>query len=292
MNKIICPVCANKSEYYCNKNRAVYYRCHECGVIFQHPLPSLEEMINYADTEYKDGMYKEYLSADEIKNATFTYRLEKVLQIYREQNNELPSNLRIFDVGCSNGRFIEIAISRGYDAWGLEFSESAISAASPAIRDRIYKGDANEISKLKLGTFDVITAFDLIEHVFNPVGFLENLRQLAGDKSVFVFATPDASSPIRFLMGKNWSMLQPFQHTVLLARKSAKQLLESTGFDLIYMDSTKKVFTSDYLFGQLYAVNPAIHRAYKGIQGIIPKPIREKKFMVNIGEMMFGAKIK
>lgn len=292
VNKPNCPICQSQSNHYCDKNQSVYYRCNSCGAVFQHPLPSLDEMINYANVEYNKGMYKEYLNADEIKNATFSYRLEKVLEIYRKHNKSLPPKIRLFDVGCSNGRFIEIAMKQGFDAWGLEFSENAIAAASPDIQSRIYKGDANEIGKLNLGTFDIITAFDLVEHVFDPVAFLKSVRQLAANNSVLVFATPDASSIIRPLMGRNWSMLQPFQHTVLLSRKSALRLLEAAGLELISIDSTKKVFSADYLFGQLQAVNPTLHRIYTIIQKMLPKALRDKKFMVNIGEMMFGARLK
>ena len=87
-------------------------------------------------------------------------------------------------------------------------------------------------------------------------------------------------------------MLQPLQHTVLLSRKSALRLLEAAGLDLITIDGTKKVFSADYLFGQLQAVNPTLHRMYTIAQKFLPKALREKKFMVNIGEMMFGARLK
>jgi 2-polyprenyl-3-methyl-5-hydroxy-6-metoxy-1,4-benzoquinol methylase len=249
-------------------------------------------MIAYANTEYSQGMYREYLSADEIKDATFSHRLRKVLDIYRAQNNHKLSNLKIFDVGCSNGRFIESALKQGIDAWGLEFSENAIAAAPSSIRSRIYKGDANEIQNLNIGTFDIITAFDIIEHVFDPLVFLKNLRHLATIDSIFVFATPDAGSLIRLLMGRNWSMLQPYQHTVLLSRKSALHLLSGAKLDLISMTGTEKVLSADYLFGQLQAVNPTIHRMYTVVQKFFPKILREKKFMVNIGEIMFGARLK
>jgi len=255
-------------------------------------MPSLEEMIQYANSQYSDGAYKDYLLADDLKNATFSYRLNKVLEIYAKLNSATSEKVRIFDVGCSNGRFIQTALDHGFEAWGLEFSENAIAAAPASIRSRIYKGDANSIEEMGIGTFDIITAFDLIEHVFDPVGFLNSVRRLASKSSLFVFATPDASNLIRPLMGKSWSMLQPYQHTVLLSRKSAQKLLETAGLELVHMDRTKKMFTANYLFGQLQAVNPSIYHAYEAASKFIPKQIREAHFMVNIGEMMFGARIK
>ena len=243
MSNILCPICQMASVPYCPKGSASYFRCNSCETIFQFPLPTIQEMMNYANTEYVNGMYKEYLKADELKYSTFEYRLEKVLRIFRLVNNQGKSHLRILDVGCSNGRFLDVALKNGHEAWGLEFSESAIAAASPSIQKRIIHGDANTIVDLEIGSFDVITAFDLIEHLFDPVDFLRGLRKVISKNGVIVFTTPDASSPLRSIMGKNWSMLQPYQHTVLLSRKSVVHLLKSAGYDLRFVRGTKKFFS-------------------------------------------------
>ncbi len=47
---------------------------------------------------------------------------------------------RLLDVGCSCGYFLEVAASRGFDVHGVEFSKSAIAAARPDVRDRIFQG--------------------------------------------------------------------------------------------------------------------------------------------------------
>jgi 2-polyprenyl-3-methyl-5-hydroxy-6-metoxy-1,4-benzoquinol methylase len=284
-----CPICNHaETKFYFPKNKANYFRCSTCGTIFQHPLPTLQEMIEYANAQYDDGVYKEYLKADEIKYATFEYRLDKVLDMLK-QNNHSETSPKILDVGCSNGRFIEVALNRGLDAWGVDFSESAIAAASPKVKPRIYRGDANDIVKLGVGKFDVITAFDLIEHVFDPVAFLNSLRGILAENGVVVFTTPDSSGLIRSIMGKNWPMLQPFQHTILLSQKSAAILLAKANFNPMFIAGTQKVFTLDYLFGQLEAPTPSIYNVYTKAKWLLPASLREKKIQINIGEMMVGA---
>ena len=289
MSKIICPICQMASVPYYPKGRANYFRCNSCETIFQFPLPTIQEMMSYANTEYDNGMYKEYLKADELKYSTFEYRLEKTLQIFSHVNKQGKSHLRILDVGCSNGRFIDVALKNGHEAWGLEFSESAIAAASPNIQERIIHGDANTIDELGMESFDVVTAFDLIEHLFDPTTFLRNLRKVTSKNGIVVFTTPDASSPLRLIMGKNWSMLQPYQHTVLLSRKSVIRLLRLAGYNPQLVEGTKKYFSLDYLFGQLQAVNPTLNQTYNKIKEILPRFIREKRFGLNIGEMIVGA---
>jgi 2-polyprenyl-3-methyl-5-hydroxy-6-metoxy-1,4-benzoquinol methylase len=291
MNTPACPICEkHETKRYHSKNRAVYFRCTACETIFQYPLPTLQEMMNYANTEYDSGVYKEYLKADGIKYDTFEYRLDKVLSVLKQKNHSEISP-RILDVGCSNGRFIEVARNRGLDAWGLEFSESAITAAAPEVKSRIYQGDANDIMSLDVGKFDVVTAFDLIEHLFDPITFLKNLRYILAEDGLIVFTTPDSSSFIRIVMGKYWPMLQPFQHTILLSRKSAATLLNITNYDPVFISGTQKVFTFDYLFGQLQAPTPSIYYAYNKTKGLLPRSVREKKFQIGIGEMMVGATI-
>lgn len=288
MNTKNCPICTQQAILYCSKDRANYFRCDSCGTIFQDPLPTLQEMMDYANAEYSNGLYKEYLEANDLKYATFEYRLNKVIEAFKRQN---PSEAipRLLDVGCSNGRFIEVASRNGIESWGLELSENAIAVASPATRDRIYHGDANNIENLGMEKFDIITAFDLVEHLFDPFSFLNNLYKMITTNGIIVITTPDASSLPRTLMGKNWPMLQPFQHTILLSRKASKMLLQKTNYKDISVDGTKKVFTLDYLFNQLKGPNPNLYQIYNRFEKILPNSIKENKIQVNIGEMMVSA---
>jgi 2-polyprenyl-3-methyl-5-hydroxy-6-metoxy-1,4-benzoquinol methylase len=291
MNIPNCPICKeSKTKKYDVKDRATYFRCIQCGTIFQHPLPTLQEMMDYANTQYDSGVYKDYLKADDIKYDTFRYRLGKVLDMLKAKNPSITSP-RILDVGCSNGRFIEVALDKGLDAWGLEFSESAIAAAADSVRSRIYHGDANDLVNLGVGKFDVVTAFDLIEHLFDPVAFLNSLRTVLAENGLVVFTTPDSDSLYRLAMGGYWPMLQPFQHTILLSRKSAAILLKTSKYNPITISTTHKVFTLDYLFGQLQAPTPPIYHAYTKSKWIIPTSLRERKMQIGIGEMIVGATV-
>lgn len=288
MSKLKCIICDYDSSLYCSKEGATYFKCSSCGTIFQYPFPALQDMVDYANKEYKDGKYKKYLDADDLKYATFEYRLKKVLEQFNTQKR-LGASPRVLDVGCSNGRFIEVALRNELDAWGVEFSESAIAAASEDVRGRIYHGDANNIDNLGIKKFDVITAFDLIEHLFDPISFLNNLRKLLNKNGIIVMTTPDASSPLRSIMGKSWPMLQPFQHTILLSRKGCKIMLQKAKYEHISIGATKKVVTPDYLFGQLVGINPLLHRIYESGKRILPRFVREKHIQVDIGEMMVVA---
>ncbi len=73
--------------------------------------------------------------------------------------------------GCATGFFMEAAAEEGFDVRGVEFSTVAISKARPDIRERMTCGDVNALLAKEPEKFDVVTAFDIIEHVQDPANF-------------------------------------------------------------------------------------------------------------------------
>src|SRR5215472_12701945 len=118
-----CTICTStRARLLCRKDGAGYHACPECRVIFQHPRPTPEEMVSYANTEYEDGVYKDYVEAREMKLEHFRRRLERLLPRVRRG--------WLLDIGCSCGYFMEVAAASGFEVEGLEFSHAAISAAN------------------------------------------------------------------------------------------------------------------------------------------------------------------
>ena len=117
--KPTCVICGNRADDYCTKDSASYLICRGCGLIFQHPLPTRESMVAWADTEYASGAYRDYVESRPMKIRHFEDRL-----------NDLGDTVkpgRLLDVGCSCGYFLEVAAGRGFDVYGVEFSSNAIA---------------------------------------------------------------------------------------------------------------------------------------------------------------------
>jgi 2-polyprenyl-3-methyl-5-hydroxy-6-metoxy-1,4-benzoquinol methylase len=158
-NPRTCPICGmERVRPFCAKERANYYICRNCQTIFQHPLPPSASMAAWADHEYVSGAYHDYVAARPMKKQHFEDRLVQI-------GDQIGSG-RLLDVGCSCGYFIEVAAARGFDVHGVEFSRSAMAAASPEIRSRIFHGVLEDLPDV--GSFDVVSAFDLIEPGWNP----------------------------------------------------------------------------------------------------------------------------
>src|SRR5258708_32368157 len=97
--------------------------------------------------------------------------------------------------------------------------------AQPGVRGRIVNGDVNVLLSQSERRYDVVTAFDILEHTYAPVRFMQEIKQILAPGGLLVLTTPDTGHFLRFLMGKRWPMLQPMQHTVLFSRKRITEVL-------------------------------------------------------------------
>jgi len=217
MRTLKCPLDCGTARFYCHLPPADYYIC-DMGVIFQERPPSSCEMAEYADAEYESGLYREYVGAAPLKYETFRRRMGLIAKYV--------TGGRLLDVGCSSGFFIEIALEHGFDAYGVEFSKQAIGMAKREIRERITHGDVNLVGERGGEKFDLIVAFDIIEHTQDPIKVLQDMRKILSPEGWLVLTTPNTDHFLRYLMGSRWPMLEPLQHTFLFSKRAMRRVLE------------------------------------------------------------------
>ncbi len=269
-----CIMCGNEASPFCVLDAASYFRCATCGGMFLHPMPTPHEMREYAERQYRAGDYAQYAKARPLKLETFRRRLALV-------RKHQPTG-KLLDLGAACGFMIEAALEAGYDARGVEFSEEAIRLAAPGIRDRIHAGDVTE---LEPGEYDVITAFDILEHAHDPLAALRQWSDLLRPGGLLVLTSPDTDSIFRKVLGSRWPMLQPFQHTALFSGGAMAGFLESAGLRLLELRSAEKIMTMSYLLGQLEIYLPRAIRIAQRVGRAFPK-LLNRPMSFRIGEFI------
>ncbi len=81
-----------------------------------------------------------------------------------------PPGRRLLDIGCGKGQFVGVAREVGWDAWGVEFDEGAVETARHAGSQTVFAGSLDHPDLPAV--FDVITLWDVIEHLQDPRGVL------------------------------------------------------------------------------------------------------------------------
>lgn len=87
-------------------------------------------------------------------------------------------------------------------------------------------------------------------------------------------------------------MLQPYQHTHLFSKMGLSILLKKAGFTSLKFMPAKKQITLEYIMGQIQIFLPGLYKFYKKISPIIPDPVKNISFSINISEIMVFAKFK
>ena len=281
--RVACPICGVTSKPAERVGDATYYGCPVCETLFQYPMPTIEAVRAYLDSEYTSGVYNDYVAAAKLKSLTFRTRIKDI--------RARTGVGKLLDVGASCGFFVEEAVAAGYDAYGVELSAEAIAKAPDEVRARLTHGDVTAVDLSTKGPFDVITAFDVIEHLFDPIAFLAGLRRVAKPGSWIVITTPDVGHVLRYVLRARWPMFQPMQHTVLFSRRSLHLALSAAGYDVVSLGAAHKTLTADYLAGQVQMYLPAVVGAYRSASRAIPESLRTRPINLNIGEIMAFARL-
>jgi SAM-dependent methyltransferase len=193
-------------------------QCNHCGFVFMNPQPSLKELITFYPDSLHESKRKSRLRF--LKELYEKIRLRRVLH---EAKNH-PKNL--LDIGCSNGFFLELAKQKGLEIYGTEFGKNQINYLKKNLTKNIYASERELVGKVK---FDIITAFDVIEHLQEPEAFIKNCSKLLKEDGLLVIMTMVLDSWCYRTFKGRVSWLGD-QHLFYFSSNTFKILLERNGF--------------------------------------------------------------
>lgn len=116
---------------------------------------------------------------------------------------DLPKGSRILDIGCGDGTFGASLKDAGMTVHGCDISESAIALAKERL-DGATVIDVESDGLSVLGSFDVVIAGEVIEHLFKPDVFLKNIQHILAPAGSLIITTPNFlvfSNRVRMLFG-------------------------------------------------------------------------------------------
>lgn len=206
-------------------------QCDACGLRFLDPQPAPDETRELYSEHYfqsPDGLargYSAYVDTAEEHRATFRQRLRYL--------PEPAAGRRLLDVGAAAGYFVEQARLTGWDAQGLEPSRWAAAYARERLGVPVTEGTLDSVRQ-PTASFDVVTFWEVIEHLPDPRGFLTEVRRILKPGGTILLSTPDSGSLVARLLGRRWLGWQKIpEHLFFFDEATLVRLLAETGFDVV-----------------------------------------------------------
>jgi 2-polyprenyl-3-methyl-5-hydroxy-6-metoxy-1,4-benzoquinol methylase len=214
-------------------------RCPECRLVFQDPQPSEAAL---ARAYYHDPEFARSLQGELRPRALGAARAK----LERLRPGELPAaGARVLDVGCSSGAWLELAAEAGFEATGVEIGEATAAAARERGLDVITGTLAEALPRLEGRRFDLITFWDVLEHLRDPRRELELARGLLAPGGLLAASFPNVEGlypqlTLRLLARRTgvWEHPELPVHLYDFAPATARRLFESSGFELRRLETT------------------------------------------------------
>jgi SAM-dependent methyltransferase len=231
------------------------YRCRECGTVHQPSLPAGAELHGL----YR-GMSDDAYLREETGRRRTARRLLDLIGRYA------PAG-RLLDVGCGHGLLLDEARRRGYEAEGIELSESAAAYAREILGLPVREQALEDVLE---GGYQAIVLADVLEHLDDPVAAIERCRELLAPRGVLCVVTPDPASVTARLAGARWWALIP-AHKYLLPRRTLREVLCAQGLVISEDVPFVRSFSAGYWLGGLAERGGGVGSAVGALRRTLPR---------------------
>lgn len=222
---IFCEICSEyKIENFSEilpKAKVKLVKCNSCGFVF---IPQNSRV----KIEYNNYRDEEVLKSVRAANNYVRFRRHK-LRIKLIKKFKKYGNL--YDIGVGWGHFANTAEKMGFNVDGIEISETMHHYATNDLNLKIEKGSFYEIP-VKENFYDVITLWDVLEHLEKPLEVLKKANRMLKDNGIIVIQVPQIDSKVAKIQKEKWPMLS-VEHQNYFSKSTIRLALEKSGFKVL-----------------------------------------------------------
>ena len=220
----LCVSCGVRVLPEFKKRKILFYKCGNCS---SYQIEN--DKISFDESQYNDNYFRKTKSPIKEMIRSFT--------IFRSRLNYIQKYCkhgRLMDVGTGPGDFLVQAKKRGYEAFGVEISSTGVKRARNKNKFQIYHWSiTNDIPDKLLNVFDVITAWDIIGHVDNPIKAIRNMHRMLRSHGMLFLSLPNPGSVDARILKKEWYIFYPERIFFYFSREGIKIVLNKNGFKVL-----------------------------------------------------------
>ncbi len=181
--------------------------------------------------------YKDYGYFNDQPGHTFFYLQQPLLSLLDKNVNRC-----ILDLGCGNGHLVNYLLEQGFNVYGTDASEKGIEIAKKSNPGRFYLQDLSTgklPAELQSINFDTIISTEVIEHLYDPQGFVDFCKDALAGKGEIIISTPYHGylKNLALSISNKWDAhLGPLWlggHIKFWSKASLSQALTNSGFTVV-----------------------------------------------------------
>jgi SAM-dependent methyltransferase len=226
----LCPTCSSgqvatllsaPDRFHGRKQIYRLNRCQACGTVWLHDPPAPAEMGQHYTEDYHRAIA---LAGEGTKSAMARWKD----QVKRIASCKAGGDL--LDIGCSSGGFLSTMKGPAWNLSGIEMEESTAQRAREISGASVFVGDVMD-APFPRGSFDVITCFDVLEHVYSPRQFLGKVSEWLKPGGIYYALMPNIDSWEARLFGSHWFGLELPRHITHFSPRSLRYLMNDLEFE-------------------------------------------------------------
>jgi len=224
----LCPVCRTEAVHHLALPHTEVVRCSSAHCGLQFALKQLED--KELSQAYRSFYYPSNGQAPRLQ---FPSTPTGVLrQMFRQLQNRMPpfEGLRLLDYGCGLGSLLVVAREFGFTPEGIEQDPVACHEASATVGNRIYRSIDDLSRHDPAARFDLVTVWNVIEHLREPWADLQQLRRLLRPGGSLLVTTMNVHCVRARLEGSKWENYANPTHFYYFDRRSLQRLIRHAGF--------------------------------------------------------------
>lgn len=216
-------------------------RCAECDLVFVGDPPSAAEVAGFytAQADYHNELL-------DPASAAFARMRGVARQHLRALRHSVPhpAAMRLLDIGCSSGLFLAEARGAGFTVSGAELSPETGAFARDHFGLDIHIGDWRDAGHAP-GSLDIVTLFDVIEHLPDPLAELAAIRRLLKPGGLLLQSTPniDGLFPrLSYALADRldyWPHPEPPHHLYQFSTRTLTEMTAQAGYEPLRIDQTR-----------------------------------------------------
>lgn len=203
-----------------------FVKCNNCHLVFQYPLPTKKEMVDHYN---QNILYKNPKNLSKVKQYLHNHGLKKRSKLITKNKNQGL----LLDIGCGTGSFLEFMSQHTqFKVVGTEINKHNVAFIKDNYSFPVYLGDLEQL-KFPEKHFDVITLWDVIEHLPSPKTLLNRVHKILKPEGYLVIRVPNGDSLDYKIFGKYWAGIDAPRHYIIYTKKTLSDFLEGSGFSVI-----------------------------------------------------------